>query len=124
MTSSVGWSETMDGLIKRDTIYYKKFTEVPFTGKIDGQEQGSMKNGKREGSWVSYWDNAKREGSWDRRLHSSLSYWVSYWKSGQLWNKGDYKNGKKEGSWVSYYNDGSIWKQFSGTFKNGKKISD
>jgi antitoxin component YwqK of YwqJK toxin-antitoxin module len=111
MTSSVGWSETMDGLIKRDTIYYKKFTEVPFTGKIDGQEQGSMKNGKREGSW-------------DRRLHSSLSYWVSYWKSGQLWNKGDYKNGKKEGSWVSYYNDGSIWKQFSGTFKNGKKISD
>ena len=38
--------------------------------------------------------------------------------------KVDYKNGKKEGSWVSYYNDGSIWKQFSGTFKNGKKISD
>ena len=82
LTSSIGWTETMDDLIKKDTIYYKKFTEVPFTGKIDGKEQGSMKNGKREGSWVSYWDNAKREGSWDRRLHSSLSYWVSYLKSG------------------------------------------
>ena len=69
---------TIDGkeLVERKGVYFKKFSEVPFTGKVTGNPQGSL------------------------------------------------EDGKKEGSWFSYYNDGSIWKQFSGTFKNGKKISD
>ena len=60
----------MDDLVERDGLYYKKFTDVPFTGKITGKEQGSYKNGKRHGDWVTYWDN------------------------GRLRRKGKYKNGK------------------------------
>ena len=70
LLSSPSWSETMDGLVEREGLYYEKFTNVPFNGKVTGQEQGSFKNGKRNGAWVGY--------------H----------KNGQLRYEGNYKNGK------------------------------
>ena len=100
LSPNVVLSETMDDLVVRDLIYYKKFSDVPFSGKITGKSQGSFKNGIREGSWVSYWSN------------------------GQLTKKGKYKNDNKEGVWVSYYKDGTSMKELSGTYKNGNKISD
>ena len=39
--------ETMDDLVKRDGLFYKKFTTVPFSGKVTGNTQGSFKNGVR-----------------------------------------------------------------------------
>ncbi len=66
--------ETMDDLVERDGLYYKKFTDVPFTGNITGKtDQGTIRNGKEEGPWVYYHDN------------------------GQLWSKGTYKDGKEDG---------------------------
>ena len=99
LTSPVGWSETWDDLVRRDGLFYKKFTEVPFTGNITGKEKGSFKNGKQEGSWITYWDN------------------------GQLSSKGDFKNGEWEGSWVKYYKNGQLDKRYTGTYKNGVRIS-
>lgn len=52
-------SITKRGLVERDGIYYKKFTDVPYTGKVTGKEQGSYKNGVMEGEFVSYYDNGK-----------------------------------------------------------------
>ena len=46
--------ETMDDLVEREGIYYKQFTNVPFTGNITGTKQGKIKNGKKEGPWVEY----------------------------------------------------------------------
>jgi len=67
-----------DDLVKRDNLYYKKSTDVPFTGKVkthykNGQlmTRGNYKNGKKDGSFVSYWSD------------------------GQLSDKGNFKNGKK-----------------------------
>ena len=51
--------ETMDDLVKRDGLFYKKFTVVPFTGKITGTTQGAVRNGKEEGPWVYYHDNGQ-----------------------------------------------------------------
>ena len=62
VTAAPSWSEgtSLDDLVERDGIFYKKFTDVPFTGEIDeGREQGSFKNGKEEGPWVKY----SRDGS-------------------------------------------------------------
>ena len=87
-------SETMGDLVKRDGIYYKEFTEIPFTGEITGEVQGNYKNGKKEGEWVSYDDN------------------------GQLSGKGSFKNGKRDGEWF-YYHDKQLWSK--GSYKNGKK---
>ncbi len=38
LVSSPSWGETFDDLAKREGIYYKKFTEVPFTGKVTGND--------------------------------------------------------------------------------------
>ena len=84
LLSTPSWSATMDDLVERKGLYYKQFTDVPFTGEVTGDKQGSFKNGKKEGTWVKYWNN------------------------GQLSYKGNYKNGKREGDWVTYYEDGQL----------------
>jgi antitoxin component YwqK of YwqJK toxin-antitoxin module len=98
--SSPSWSETMNDLVQREDTFYRKFTDVPFTGQVEGQYQGALKNGLREGSWVTYHDN------------------------GQLLEKGDYKNGRHDGSWMGYFDDGSVITPLTGTYKDGVKISD
>jgi antitoxin component YwqK of YwqJK toxin-antitoxin module len=44
--------------------------------------------------------------------------------NGQLSWKGNYKNSQYEGFWVSYEENGTVQKRLTGTFKDGKKISD
>ena len=119
MTSSVVWSETMDDLVYRDGLYYKKFTEVPFTGKTTGQHQGSFKNGKGDGSWIRYHDNGQLDYKGDYKNGKSEGSWISYHDNGLLMSKGDYKNGNQEGSWVGYMDDGQL--RYKGDFKNGKR---
>jgi len=75
-------SETFYDLVVRDGLYYKKFSDVPFSGVTTGNEQGTIKNGIREGVWITYHPN------------------------GQLKSKGNYKNGKTDGSWVYNYEIG------------------
>ena len=95
---SLALGETVkdEDLVLRDGLYYKKFTDVPFTGKITGEFQGKLKNGKKEGPWVSHHDN------------------------GQIGSEGDFKNGKPDGPWVYYHKNGQL--KFKRTFKDGKKV--
>ena len=93
-------AETMDDLIHREGIWFKRFTDYPFTGSIFGQYQGKMVNGKMEGDWVGYYP------------------------SGQLWWKGFYKNGKEEGYHIAYFEDGKINKKHTGKYQEGIKIGE
>jgi antitoxin component YwqK of YwqJK toxin-antitoxin module len=54
--------------VQYDGVYYKKFSDVPSSGKVTGSFNGSIMNGKRVGTWVEFHDD------------------------GQLGNKGNYKN--------------------------------
>ena len=65
-------SETMGDLIWKKGIYYKKNTNVPFSGKINGNIKGQIQNGKKEGTWVRYYSN------------------------GQLFSVSNYKTGRKK----------------------------
>ena len=94
-------------LVKREGLFYKKFTEEPFTGKTTGQEQSTFLRGKKHGLSVSYHEN------------------------GQLSQKGTYKDDKREGPWVFYKKDGTKdldgkgkHHKGSGTYRKGKKVSD
>ena len=52
---SLSWGTTMDDLVEREGVYYKKFTDVPFTGEVaEGLIKGLFKNGKKEGFWEWY----------------------------------------------------------------------
>ena len=111
-------------LVERDGIHYKKFTEVPFTGKTTGQIQGTFRNGKKDGPWVTYYNTGQLffKGTYKDGKQDGL--WVSYQKNGELIGKGNWRDGKKDGRHVVYNKDGTIWDHFTGTYKNGKKVSD
>ena len=38
---------TYDDLIKRNELYFKKFSNVPFSGEVFGKFSGSFKDGKK-----------------------------------------------------------------------------
>ena len=124
LLSSPSWSETltMDDLVKRNDLFYKKFTDVPFTGKITGKSQGSFKDGKAEGEWVYYGDNGNLNQKGKYKDGLRVGEWVMYWDSGQLMSKGEYKNGLRVGEWVNFFIDGQLW--FKGEWKNGKKVGE
>ena len=47
----------MGDLVKRNDLYYKKFTDVPFSGQVKGKERGEFRKGKKEGKWTTYYSN-------------------------------------------------------------------
>ena len=44
----------MNDLTERNGVYFKKSSEVPFTGELEGRYQGRMVDGKRDGLWLTY----------------------------------------------------------------------
>ena len=87
-------------LIKRNGLYYERFSDVPYSGEIVGLEQGCITKGKKEGEWSYYHFN------------------------GQLNSKGYYHDQEKNGEWIWYNEDGTLNSDLSGIYLNGKKISD
>lgn len=60
----------MSDLVEREGVFYKKFTNLPFTGNVKGVENGSLSDGLKEGAWERYHINGQlksiynfREGS-------------------------------------------------------------
>ena len=124
LLSSPSWSVSYDDLVQRDGVYYKKFSDVPFSGKVTGLRNGSIKNGKREGAWVLYFVNGQLMSKGNYKNGEMEGEWITYYWSSQLRYKGNYKNGKREGAWVVYDWDGILNEETTGTYKNGVKISD
>ena len=119
---AMGGEVTMDDLVERDGLSYKKFTDVPFTGEVTGETQGlfgSFKDGKKDGPWVVYWDNGQLSTKGTYKDGKLDGPWVVYWDNGQLMSKGTYRDGKEDGPYVFYYDNGQL--STKGTFKDGKK---
>ena len=104
LTSSIVWSETVKptDLVYRNGIYYKKFTDKPYSGFVKGTDElgyflkGTYKDGKLHGDYEEYLSNC------------------------QLERKLTYKNGKLDGVWEEYYENGQL--NYKITFKNGERI--
>jgi antitoxin component YwqK of YwqJK toxin-antitoxin module len=118
----IGLIESVDMkvLMKRDGFHYKKHTDIPFTGKVTGDEQGSFKDGKEDGPWVRYHDNGKLESKGTYKNGKKNGPWVKYHGDGQLSSKGTFKDGKMDGPWVTYHKNGQL--EYKGTFKDGVKV--
>ncbi len=94
---SWGADLTIDDLVERNDLYYKKFTNEPFTGKVSGKQNGKFKDGKSVGEWEEYHEN------------------------GQLKYVENYSDGKREGYWEYFNEDGTVDTERTGTYKNGVK---
>ena len=94
------WGEDIDtlDLIKRNGLYFKEFSNIPFSGKVNSPTTGigNFKNGKRDGIFLYYWK-----------------------ETGQLKNKDEFKDGIKEGVWEAYHYNGNL--KYKGVYKKDKK---
>ena len=116
------FGETMDDLVKRNGLYYKKFTDVPFTGEVEGNKQGSFKDGKKEGSWATYWDNGQLRSKGAYKNGTKDGFCQFYWMYGRIRDEGSFKNGTKHGMWVGYWEkNGSL--QYEQNYKNDQEDS-
>jgi hypothetical protein len=59
-TDSVQEDVLIDELVERNGLYYKKFTDEPFSGRINrGSLQGTFRSGLQEEDWTCYHDNGQ-----------------------------------------------------------------
>ena len=118
LLSSPIWSETIEDLVKRDGLFYKKFTNTPFTGEVSGIESGDFKNGTRIGEWLFFHENGQLHLVGKYKDGKKDGLWKSYHKNGQLWTKGKYKNGNRHGKWEWYNDNGQFIEE--NYYNNGK----
>ena len=117
----------MDEVVKRDATFYKKFSNIPFSGHIE-----------------SYHPNGQLEIIGEFSEGKKIGKWVEYYMSGVKKSEGKFANGKKDGAWVYYFlntnikekqlfiagNKDGLWEKFDvyGTliqtesYQNGKWI--
>jgi antitoxin component YwqK of YwqJK toxin-antitoxin module len=108
-------------LVERGGIFYKKFTDEPFTGKTTGRKQITFRRGKSEGPYVSYHENGQLLEKGSYKDGKPEGPWVSYWDNGQFRSKGNYKDGKKEGPWIQEIFHHTIVKGILGDWRITKK---
>ncbi|MDC1073392.1 toxin-antitoxin system YwqK family antitoxin [Gammaproteobacteria bacterium] len=102
-------SYEMSELVERDGLYYKKFTDIPFTGTVTGKEQGTLKDGKKaDGLWITYHDNGQLQSKVGYKNHLLDGPWIWYHENGQISTKGNYKKNGPDGLWVYYHENGQL----------------
>ena len=127
---SPSWSETMtmDDLVERNDLYYKRFSFVPYTGGISGyrveggeelSEKGSFRKGKKNGEWLTFHENGELHSKGKFKDGKITGLWEWYLENGQISFKGNFKDGKEEGVWEYYHENGQI--SMKGNFKDGKE---
>jgi len=127
-----GEGVNIDDLVVREGLHYEKFTEEPFTGKTVGSAQYTFRRGKKHGPVVLFYPNGQLSMKGNYKDGDLDGLWVWYRMDGQLLEKGPYKDSLREGFWVFSKRDGTTdmdgkccgYHGGTGTYRNGKKVSD
>ena len=104
-------------MVERNDLFYKKFTDVPFTGEVKGLWVGELKEGKKDGLWLLYQQNGQlgTKAVYKNGLRNGL--FEDYFSNGCLGTKGNYKDGRFDGVW-SYYSNECVLRMTE-TWKDG-----
>ena len=142
--TAVDWFD----LRQRNGVYFKKFSDVPFEGRLKPPNSGVFRRGLPEGEFLfdmglarrSYL-NGRPHGLWisyhhGRNVFMKLNYrnvkrhgpYIVFDTHGQLASKGNYKNGKPDGAWefkIDLYgaHKGNKGRVVSGIYRNGKRVA-
>ena len=122
LSSSLSWSKDVsrDDLVKRDGLFYEKFTDMPFTGNVTGKKQGKIIEGKPEGEFLTYYESGQLKEKINYKDGKKEGERILYYESGQLEEKVNYKEGVKNGEWLNYYDNGQLVR--TRIYKDGKLI--
>ena len=89
----------------KKTIVDGEFVAHFPNGKI--QVKGENFNGKRTGTWISYFQTGSKQSENVYIDGIKNGKTVSYYPNGQIRYIGYYKNDKKDGAWEFYLEDGT-----------------
>ncbi len=126
-TSEKKVSIKIDEVVKRDDTFYKKFSNIPFSGHIEsyhpnGQLKiiGEFSEGKKIGEWVEYYMSGvkKSEGKFAKGKKDGA--WVYYFLNKNIKEKQLFINGNKDGLWEKFDVTGTLIQTES--YQNGKWI--
>ena len=119
---SVLKSETIDDLVEREALFYLKFTDTPFSGELEGMQQGKISDGKKQGPWLEFWITGQLKSKGEYIDGKKTGPWLLFYTNGQLMSKGSYFEDMEDGDWLYYFRDGNINQKSSGNYKDGKKL--
>ncbi len=93
--------------IKIDSIIYKPGTKEPFNGTWKGEMDSSkiefdVVNGKKEGSFRSYYPNGQILMSGGMKNNRNEGEWKYFYDNGQIESFGLFKNDRADGKWTWY----------------------
>jgi antitoxin component YwqK of YwqJK toxin-antitoxin module len=104
-------------LVMRNDLYYKKFTNLPFSGLVESyHENGQLKttgqiiNGKKNALWEKYYSNGRQKSIGHYRMGIKEGSWKYYFLNSNLKEEEFYKNGEKHGLWKTFDPQGSLLK--------------
>ena len=119
---SISNSETIDDLVQREGMFYLKFSDIPFSGELEGIQQGLVSEGKKQGQWLEFWITGQLKNKGEYKNGKKNGLWLLFFTNGQLMGKGNYLEDREDGEWQYYLRDGTINQETSGNYKDGRKI--
>ena len=108
-----------DDLVVRYGITYKKLTNIPFTGSVEGVPKGTYKNGKKDGIDVWWHLNRQKKDEANYKDGKRDGLQLEWWANGQKLQEENYNNDKKNGLQAMWYEDGQ--KKVEENWKDGKR---
>ena len=114
---SLSLGKSIDDLFVRNQIYFNKFSDSPFTGKVKGRINCEIINGLRDGNWEVYYKQDLLDKVLDKRVLKIKGFfkrgsrertWEYYFDNGNLFAKGKYLDNSMVGKWSIYYDSGEL----------------
>lgn len=126
-TSEKKVSIQMDEIVKRDDTFYRKFSNIPFSGHIEsyhpnGQLKiiGDLSDGKKVGNWIEYYLSGIKKSEGQFANGKKDGPWVYYFLNANIKEKQFFIDGHKDGLWEKFDVHGTVVQTES--YQNGKWI--
>ena len=117
----------MDEIVKRDETFYRKFSNIPFSGHIEsyhpnGQLKiiGDLSDGKKVGNWIEYYLSGIKKSEGQFANGKKDGPWVYYFLNANIKEKQFFIDGHKDGLWEKFDLHGTVVQTES--YQNGKWI--
>ena len=117
----------MDEIVKRDDTFYRKFSNIPFSGHIEsyhpnGQLKiiGDLSDGKKVGNWIEYYLSGIKKSEGQFANGKKDGTWVYYFLNANIKEKQFFIDGHKDGLWEKFDVHGTVVQTES--YQNGKWI--
>ena len=121
-SSPVVWSEEVDffDLVKREGIWYKRFSDEPYSGTVVGIVRGKVVKGKQEGKWTGWYESGELKRRMNYKNGKQDGPQEGFYLNGQPQLRGHYKNGKQDGLVEGFYESGRLL--LRGHYRTGNKV--